>query len=225
MEMAESDRISRESLGEKVADLLRRKILSGELSQGTRLVEDELAAQIGTSRGPLRHAFGLLAREGLVATSHGRGTYVTGLTAESLRQLYEVRTVLECHAAELASARIDEQQAGELRQLAEAMEAAAREGRQPDYVHADVEIHRRIWKLSGNDHLIRVLEYLINPCFVLIGLKAEHQPALWEVNAARHREMVAAITSGDRIGAARSMREQLQLSLEGTLSSTAAQPG
>ncbi len=209
-------RLSRDSLGQKAADVLRRQILSGELPAGTRLVEDELASRMGTSRGPLRDAFVFLAREGLVSTTPGKGTYVKGITAESLRQLYEVRILLEEHAAGLAAENVDEESASEMRTLVDQMARAARAGDQSEYVRLDEAIHQAMWRLAGNDHLVNVLEYLIVPCMALITLNAQTRRD-WPVVVEYHRQLAEAIATQEPESARRIMREQLQDSLEKAL--------
>lgn len=200
-ELAVSEQVSRgTTLADKAADLLRRKILGGELPHGTRLVEEILAKQIGTSRGPLRYAFQLLAREGLVTITQGKGTYVAGLSRESAEQLYDVRLVLETRAVELATENIDEQGAGDLRRLVERMVEAERDRRTADLVDADVKVHRTIWALSRNYHLIRVLEYMMGPCITLMTMSVTDWDE-WHRIVEGHAEVVAAIVSGNKAAA------------------------
>ena len=65
------DKIERESVTDKVVAALRSRILSGDLSPGTRLIESQLASQLGVSRAPVREAFRTLEREGLVVADPG----------------------------------------------------------------------------------------------------------------------------------------------------------
>jgi DNA-binding GntR family transcriptional regulator len=151
--------VSRELLGRKVADVLRRQIILGQMPDGARLVEDDLAARFGVSRGPIREAFTALERERLVRTCPGKGTYVRALTEDSVRQLFAVRTILEVQAAELAARRVAAEpgQAAVLRSLAERFARAAENGHLDQYAELDHDIHRKIWELSGNEHLADVL--------------------------------------------------------------------
>ena len=83
------------SLGEQVADILRRRIVRGELTQGDRLTEEAVAEEFGVSRGPVRDAVSLLVYEGLVETRRPRGIYIRGLTLDDIEQLYSLRGALE----------------------------------------------------------------------------------------------------------------------------------
>jgi DNA-binding GntR family transcriptional regulator len=199
-------RIRRELLGDKVADVVRRMILTGELSAGTRLVEDDLAARLGTSRGPLRDALSRLGRECLVENRPGRGTYVKGLTAESIQDLFALRTILESFAAELAAVKIEPEEAEELRGLLDQMDDIARNGDGGDYADVDMEIHRQIWRIAGNEYLVEVLESLVLPVTVFVKVNAEYHHD-WSEVVWLHRQLIEAIASGDKELAARTMHE------------------
>lgn len=93
------------SLPEQVAERLIRAILKGEYQPGARLPEPQIAAQFGVSRGPVREAFHLLAREGLVQFRPRRGVIVADLTVEETQEIYELRGLLFGHACGLAALR------------------------------------------------------------------------------------------------------------------------
>lgn len=84
-------------------EVLRDLILSGTLAAGERLNEVELAAQFGTSRGPIRESLQTLAAEGLVTIRSHKGTFVKTFTMEELANLYEVRIVIEGYACRQAA--------------------------------------------------------------------------------------------------------------------------
>ncbi len=216
MSVFKTPRIQRELLSAKVADLLRRMILSGDLPPDTHLVEDELASQLGTSRAPLREALGQLSREGLVVSQPGRGTFVKGFTAQSIRDLFALRTVLEAFAAELAATRIKPQEAEELRELLNQMQDIVTRGEGSDYVDVDIEIHRQIWRISGNERLVDMLELLVVPSEVFVKVNAEAY-ADWPEVVELHRQLVDAVISGDQQLAARTMRAHLANALQKAL--------
>ena len=88
-------RLKREPAADLVVIELRTAILTGKLSPGYRLKPDELASQLGVSRMPIRQALSILEREGLVKTGRWRGTVVTSLDAELIRNIYDLRGILE----------------------------------------------------------------------------------------------------------------------------------
>ncbi|MET0425726.1 MAG: GntR family transcriptional regulator, partial [Actinoplanes sp.] len=88
------------SLVELAVERLSREILSGRTDPGERLVEEQLTRRLGISRAPLREAMRLLAQQGLVEHIPRRGARVATLSDSDVRELYEVRDVLERHAVE-----------------------------------------------------------------------------------------------------------------------------
>src|ERR1700761_1180077 len=91
----------------RVQDQLREAILAGTLEPGTRLRAEAVAERLSSSRTPVREALLLLAREGLVEIEPRRGATVRAFDAADVSDLYEVRSLIEPHAAALAARRID----------------------------------------------------------------------------------------------------------------------
>jgi len=92
----------------RVHEELREAILEGELAPGRRLRAEELADRLRTSRTPVREAFGLLAREGLVELQPRRGACVRAFDVADLMDLYQVRQLIEPFAAHRAATRLDD---------------------------------------------------------------------------------------------------------------------
>ena len=105
-----------------VFDRLRRLILEGEYGPNERLVEEQLAERLGVSRTPIRQALTILEAEGLVEIAPNKGAMVCSFTIEDVWDIYDLRAVLEGHAARRAADRIDEGGLARLRSLAEDME-------------------------------------------------------------------------------------------------------
>jgi len=146
------------SLPETVAGRLREAILSDRLRPGQRLVEQKLAAHFGIGQPTLREALRELETQGFVRKSQKRGTYVTELSADEYRQTHDVRMALESLAMERAAPNVTEEA---LRDLERSLDQLAAAARQPDltlYHKSDMEFHKIIWKLTGNDCLFLALE-------------------------------------------------------------------
>ena len=92
--VARLEPLSSPTLAEQIVELIRGRILSGDFVSGERLVETRLAADLGTSRGPIREALKQLAAEGLVREEPRRGTFVAAPTLEDARDLYDLRATL-----------------------------------------------------------------------------------------------------------------------------------
>jgi DNA-binding GntR family transcriptional regulator len=93
------------SVTETVLQDLRVKIIVGELAPGSKLNEKELSSNFGISRAPLREAFRLLESEHLVVYYPRKGSYVTEISVEKCREIYQVRTMMECFAVDLLKAK------------------------------------------------------------------------------------------------------------------------
>ena len=113
-------------LRDVVFETLRQKILKGELKPGERLIEVALAQRLGVSRTPVREAIHKLEQEGLVVMAPRKGAQVATISAQSVRDVLEVRKAMECLAVCLAISRITRQERIALRQGEEAFATASR---------------------------------------------------------------------------------------------------
>ena len=167
----------------------------GRYRPGERLIPEDIAAEIGMSRMPVREAFRRLAAEGLVVLRPNRGCIVAGLTLDELYEAFEMRSVLEGLAVRLAMPRIDEEVLDELERLLDRMERAGRTG-SSDWVMRHQEFHGRIYALSERPKLIRqisALHVVIEP-YMRIWFDYVDKPL-----SAReeHAALISALRSGD----------------------------
>lgn len=88
-------RLQRQTMAGQVADELRRRILSGEHEEGEQLLQEQLAAEFGVSKVPVREALHVLEAEGLVVQQFHRGAVVAGFSPEQLMELFELRANIE----------------------------------------------------------------------------------------------------------------------------------
>ena len=103
-------------LHRRLADALTEAIRRGEYSPSDPLPsESEIARTLGVSRSPVREAIAHLEQEGLVTSQPYRGKFVANITAETISEIYSLRRVLECFAAELAVTRLQPNQLEQMR--------------------------------------------------------------------------------------------------------------
>ena len=93
--------LERASTAQKVADMLRERVLDGELAPGLRLSEEAIGGALGVSRNTLREAFRLLTRDRLLVHEHSRGVFVRRPSGDDVRDLYAARRVIECGSLRL----------------------------------------------------------------------------------------------------------------------------
>lgn len=151
-------RLRRETLDVQVFQWLRDQILSGKLEAGTRLVQSELAKQLGTSRIPVRDALRGLAADGLLVVGDDRGTFtVVGLEVEDVEEIYEIRLRLEGLATRRAVQRMSDAERRALRELFQKMERVARLGDAQRYGELDYEFHLAVYEASHSRRLTRAI--------------------------------------------------------------------
>jgi DNA-binding GntR family transcriptional regulator len=145
-----------------VLERLRALILTGEYGPDERLVEEQLAERLGVSRTPVRQALTMLEAEGLVEIAPNRGATVCSFSTEDVGDIYDLRAVLEGHAARRAAGRITISELARLRELAGKMEGLA--GQFEDHeeeirtlVGLNQEFHGIIVEASRNRRLQRLI--------------------------------------------------------------------
>jgi DNA-binding GntR family transcriptional regulator len=148
--------LSRSVLADQVRDHLLEGILSGRYPPDSRIVETQVARQLGTSQAPVREALRGLEAVGVVEISPFRGARVRRPTRRELLEAYAVRSALEVLGARLAVPRLTDDDVAELLGYAEAMAAAARIGDGHAVAEADAKFHGRIVELADNPTLRKV---------------------------------------------------------------------
>ncbi len=199
---------SYQTLRELVSRSLRAAILSGAAGPGQTLREQDLARRLGVSKTPVREALRELEREGLVVSAPHRGAVVVGLPLDGVRELVELRTALEPFAARLAAERIPNTQVAALRQLLETVREAIAAGDPSAGAQVAGRFHRKIYELSGNARLQRMLESLLEYAETARG--AGCGAAGTGPNHEDHLAVGEAIIRGDWAAAEAGMRRHME---------------
>jgi len=145
-------------LREIVYEQLKRQILTGDITPGTRMMEVDLAEEMGVSRTPVREAIRKLEKEGLVTIEPRRGAYASDISVKDMVDTMEVREHLESLAASLAAQTMTEEQRVELERIANEYAEAIRNNNMEDMIHYDELFHKGIVNASGNKTLIQISE-------------------------------------------------------------------
>lgn len=193
--------LEKTSLRQQALAALRRAITSGELPPGTHLVETELSEMLQISRGTLREAMRQLQQEGLISAGARGRLSVRHLDAKEIRDIFAVRAALESLAArELCALQDRSGVIAALRGALDEMERAAADGLE-DRIESDLDFHRTLCRLTGNETLLhswRSLEGSIRMSIMFAGLER----AVKNMDVQRHGDIVDAIATGDaaRVG-------------------------
>jgi DNA-binding GntR family transcriptional regulator len=147
-------------LREVVSATLREAIVSGILQPGERLMEIQLAEELGVSRTPVREAIRKLELEGFVIMVPRRGTYVADLSIKDINEVYEIRTALDVLAAGLAAERITEEELEQLERLLVEIGEAIENGDLQKIIDIDSQFHDVLYRASRNDRLVGIINNL-----------------------------------------------------------------
>jgi DNA-binding GntR family transcriptional regulator len=137
---------------------LRDRIVTLRLAPGTVLREEDLMAELGIGRTPLREAVKRLALENLLAVQPRRGTFVTSVDTADIVHITEVRAELEGQAAALAAERLDADARARAQALGGELAALDPGAGQDALMQLDERVHRLIWQTAGNPYLLDTLE-------------------------------------------------------------------
>ena len=175
-------------------------IVEGELSLGQRISENALAAQFGVSTTPVREAFALLRREGLVRIVPQSGTYVFTLLPGELTQMCELRVALEPAALRLAFERDRRRLAEVLSAIAAAMRTARARKRVNEYLRLDTEFHDALIVAAGNRYVVEAYRIIAAKMAALRG-RLGTNPHHLAKSMREHAMMARLIGKGDIEGA------------------------
>ena len=151
---------SYQPLREVVCETLRDAIRSGILKPGERLMEIQLAEELGVSRTPVREAIRRLELEGYVIMMPRRGTYVANLSIRDVNEVFEIRTSLESLSSGLAAERITDDELERLQRLLVQIGSYIEIGDMEKIVETDTEFHDLLYQASRNQRLVGIISRL-----------------------------------------------------------------
>lgn len=151
---------SHRPLREIVYEELRNLILTGKIKPGTRMMEIELAEDMGVSRTPIREAIRKLEKEGLVVIEPRKGAYASEVSVKDMVDILEVRANMEGFAAYLAAERMTEPEKKALGEASDNFRKAVVTGNMVDMISYDIKFHHIIAESCRNNHLLHMVEQL-----------------------------------------------------------------
>lgn len=183
-------------LREIVYDQLKMQILTGHITPGTRMMEVDLADNMGVSRTPVREAIRKLEKEGLVVIEPRRGAYVSDISVKDMVDTLVVREDMEGLAAFLAAQSISREEIDELEEITSGYSDAIANGVMEDIIRYDEAFHRRIVELSGNRTLMQLFE-TVQELALRFRYLYYDDFSRYENMPVEHRNIIDAIKSGD----------------------------
>lgn len=193
-----------------VFENLRTAILEGELKAGKRLMEVQLAEQLGVSRTPIREAIRKLELEGLVVMLPRKGAYVANMSFKDLIDVLEIRASLEGLAAYLAAERRRDEDIAELERVAKEFEKSVRETNIDNVLKKDIEFHEKIFLMANNKKLYQIITSLWEQVHRFrVTYVSNYEASLSLVD--EHNKILEAIKSGDSELAKKYATEHIEL--------------
>jgi DNA-binding GntR family transcriptional regulator len=192
-----------------VAQRLRTMIQAGELPPGSVLTQTEIAKRFGVSTTPVREAFAVLVRDGLVQQDAHRSVRVFKPSLKELAEIYEIRGVLEPFATELAAKKIKPDELRELEALVDEMRTAD----PVRFVELNGVLHGRIYEIADRPRLAGIIESLRKTAANYVLLTTKHFDADYHhAVQSQHEQIVAALGAGRGKEAAKVVRQHMKTS-------------
>lgn len=197
----------KQTLNQKVYNIIKEMIIKGELKAGDKLNEVEIAEQLGVSATPVRETYRMLATEGLVEVIPYRGVFVREYTMEEIKEVYECRKALENLAIELAIEKLDKQKLELMLQKVRSLD----ENDNPYKIGND--IHNLILQSADNKKLLSLIEQLNYVLLHNRNISAYDEERQYEIKA-EHEELLIALIEEDETAAKKAMTKHIQNGLE-----------
>lgn len=182
--------IVHQNLSDKIYLALKESIVRWEFRPGQRLIDSEIALQFGVSRSLVRNAITFLANEGLIEISHRR-FYVVRFTQKDIRDLLELRHILEMAMLPAAMANVSAADIAAMDVRTAEAEAAFRAGNLEEFYDVDVETHQMIIDHCDNDHIRKVYANLRTQLRMIIRSDFDKQLKISE-SLGEHRMLIDA---------------------------------
>jgi len=191
-----------ELLSQKVYRVLKTKIIEGSLKPGTKLLEEKVANKMEVSRTPIREAFRELAANGFIKMTTNHGAIVSNVSLEDLKDVLQIRGVLEGLAAYRAAITIGGEEIKELEEYLKQMEDFNIEDDALAFSEMDAEFHELILDICGSRRLIKICRNLTEITH-RFRIKSLSIPGRLKYSLKEHRDIVKALKRGDSMEASR----------------------
>lgn len=194
---------------EQIYRLLRKRILEGKLTPGSRLIERKLAEELNVSKTPVREALVRLDKDGLLDGEVHRGLWVAELTEEEAREIYDLREMLEGLAAREAAKRINQQECRKFTSFVEEFEMHYNRKNFTSYSDTDIKFHNFLIEISANQRLYHLVSHLRAQSRLLMTTSV-NLPGRAEASLSEHKSIIQAVVSHNDDLAEKYAREHIR---------------
>ena len=191
------EKLTTGSLREQAYERLKRLILTNQIPPGQDLIIDQIAKDLGVSHTPVREALAKLELDGLVITARHRTPRVTPISAQDVRETYEMRTVLEGWAAAKAASALTSAEIQELQRRLDAAEGEVGGDQFSAYIETDLFLHETITKAVDNSLFQRLCELISHQSLRIRSLVEARSTTTVCTILREHRSIVDALMAKD----------------------------
>lgn len=194
---------------EQVYRLLRKRILEGELSPGSRLIERKLAEELEISKTPIRETLVMLKKEGLADGEVHRGLWVAEITKEDAKEIYDLREMLEGLAAREAVEKINQEECRKLVSFLKEFEKCYHQKDLRSYSNTDIKFHNFLIEISGNKRLYELVSHLRAQSRLLMSTSV-NLPGRAKASLSEHKKIVQVVVDREGELAEKYAREHIR---------------
>lgn len=207
--LAQNRAVVRQSLPDVIVADLRQRILSGDLAEGELIRQEVLAEEYDVSRMPVREALRRLDAEGLVVFINNRGATVTTHSLDEIREIFDIRTLLEVDLFKRAIPLMQEADFVECETILEEMEISYRAGHVADWGPLNARFHGTLYAAAGRELTTHLLERVSLQANRYVSM---HIDQLKKSDSAQqdHRALLAFARQGDIHSAAEKLRSHIE---------------
>ena len=205
----------RENLNSIVVDYIKEEILAGNYKIGEHIYEGEVAMKLGISRAPVREAIRELENEGILTTKPRKGTYVTDYTLEDMKEVFDIRLLLENNINKILiyEDKLTEKDFKHLEHLVEEMveiaESSYDDNKKSILINKkDMDFHRFIWQKSGSQRRVKILESMFFQLRIAM-LYDMYETGNFLQSATDHYDIIDALRSKDIDRCKKALREHI----------------
>lgn len=198
-----------QTLREKILEVIRDAIISGNMKAGSRISEPEMAERFGISRTPIREAFRQLESEGYLTVIPRKGAVIRSFTPKDVEEFYAVKSILEGYAARLACARLSDKEIDRLEAINNRLEELCQQNDTKHFFKVHNDFHALFIKAADNEKLREIHSSLVER-FQRLRFTSLSLPGRMEISVQEHRKIIEAFRARDGVTAEMLVRKNAE---------------
>lgn len=197
MNNKDSMMLTKKTIREQIVEILRARIIGGEIKPGDHIIEVELAEEFHVSRGPIREALRQLEEEGLVTYQSHKGCVVRTMTYEELQEIYLLRSTLETLAIRVCDGKLSPETEERMEEILKAMGEKAKEKDLYQSITWDEEFHTCIVQNAGCERIYKSWKSLAGASAAVYYTMGKKELVPFDVVKRNHEKILEAFHKGD----------------------------